>query len=37
MDDYQGKRPKQVKDSEDIVFWAISCYIISLLVYLFLA
>jgi len=31
MDDYQGKRPKQVEDSEKIVTWALICFIISVI------
>ena len=31
MDDYQGKRPQQVKDSERIAFLALICFIISII------
>lgn len=31
MDDYQGKRPKQVEDSERIAFIALVCLIISII------
>lgn len=35
MDDYQGKRPKQVLDSEEIAFWALAFLILSIFTLLF--
>ena len=32
MSDYQGKRPDQVKSSEQILFWAIVLFVITLVV-----
>lgn len=30
-DDYQGKRPKQVSDSEDLAVFALICLIVSII------
>ena len=34
MNDYQGKRPKQVRDSENFAFWALLLFAVSVLVLL---
>lgn len=32
MSNYQGKRPDQVKSSEQIAFWAIALFIITIII-----
>jgi len=34
MNDYQGKRPEQVRDSENFVFWALILFFTSMLILL---
>lgn len=35
MDDYQGKKPKQVEDSELFAFWGLVFFLTSVLILLF--
>ena len=35
MNDCQGKRPKQVQDSENFVFWGLILFFTSILILLF--